>query len=90
MEPRMTNPGVSVPGAMDALQALSKAANDAANAAGVPRAAIELIGLRASQEAVKPGSGVRTQPEHAATKKTSGLSRAFTLVGPAASVAFVA
>jgi AhpD family alkylhydroperoxidase len=49
MEPRMTNPGVSVPGVMDALQALSKAANDAANAAGVPRATIELIGLRASQ-----------------------------------------
>jgi alkylhydroperoxidase family enzyme len=49
MEPRMTNPGVSVPGVMDALQALSKAANDAANAAGVPRATIELIGLGASQ-----------------------------------------
>jgi alkylhydroperoxidase family enzyme len=38
-----------VPGVVDALQALSKAANDAANAAGVPRATIELIGLRARQ-----------------------------------------
>jgi AhpD family alkylhydroperoxidase len=49
MRPRMTSPALSVPGAGEALQALSKAANDAAAAAGVPRSTIDLIGLRASQ-----------------------------------------
>jgi AhpD family alkylhydroperoxidase len=49
MHPRMTSPALSVPGAGEALQALSKAANDAAAAAGVPRSTIDLIGLRASQ-----------------------------------------
>jgi AhpD family alkylhydroperoxidase len=49
MEARMTNPALSVPGLLDALQALSKAANEAAGTAGVPRATMDLIGLRASQ-----------------------------------------
>jgi AhpD family alkylhydroperoxidase len=49
MQPRMTNPALSVPGTSEALQALAKAANNAAAAAGVPRSTIDLIGLRASQ-----------------------------------------
>jgi AhpD family alkylhydroperoxidase len=49
VESRMTNPALSVPGVIDALQALSTAANRAAAGAGVPRATIELINLRASQ-----------------------------------------
>lgn len=49
MQARMTNPVVGVPGVMEALQALSKATNDAAEAGGVPRSTIELVGLRASQ-----------------------------------------
>jgi AhpD family alkylhydroperoxidase len=49
MQPRIASPALSVPGVAEALQALSKAANDAAEAAGVPRSTIELVGLRASQ-----------------------------------------
>jgi AhpD family alkylhydroperoxidase len=49
MEPRITNPAMSVPGAMDALQALSAAASTAARAAGLPRTTAELVNLRASQ-----------------------------------------
>jgi AhpD family alkylhydroperoxidase len=49
MQPRMTNPALSVPGALDALQALSKTAREAARQAGVPQSTIELIGLRSSQ-----------------------------------------
>lgn len=48
MEPR-TSPALSVPGVLDALQALGKAANEAASTAGVPRSTIDLVGLRASQ-----------------------------------------
>jgi AhpD family alkylhydroperoxidase len=49
MEPRITNPAMSVPGAMDALQALSAAASAAARAAGLPPTTAELVNLRASQ-----------------------------------------
>jgi AhpD family alkylhydroperoxidase len=49
MEPRITNPAMSVPGVMDALQALSAAASAAAKAAGLPRTTVELVNLRASQ-----------------------------------------
>ena len=49
MRPRIENPALSVPGAFDALQALSKAANVAARQAGLPRATIDLMSLRASQ-----------------------------------------
>lgn len=49
MHPRMTSPAHSVPGIAEALQALSKAAYEAADAAGVPRSTIDLVGLRASQ-----------------------------------------
>jgi AhpD family alkylhydroperoxidase len=45
MQPRMTHPAVTVPGAMDALQALGKTVE----AAGVPPLTLELIHLRASQ-----------------------------------------
>lgn len=49
MEPRMTNPALGVAGALDALQTLSKAANEAASKAGLPQSTIELVSLRASQ-----------------------------------------
>ncbi len=49
MQSRMTSPALSVPGVVEAMQALGKAANEAAAAAGVPRSTVELIGLRASQ-----------------------------------------
>jgi AhpD family alkylhydroperoxidase len=49
MQPRMTNPALSVAGALDALQALSKAVNEAASNAGLSQSTIELVSLRASQ-----------------------------------------
>jgi len=49
MESRIANPALSVPGAMESLQALGKATFAAAEAAGVPRSTIELVSLRASQ-----------------------------------------
>ena len=45
MQARMTNPAVTVPGAMNALQALSKAANHSA----LPKTTIDLVQLRVSQ-----------------------------------------
>ena len=45
MEARITNPAMSVPGAMDALLALSKSATKA----GIPHRTLELLHLRASQ-----------------------------------------
>jgi AhpD family alkylhydroperoxidase len=45
MEARIPNPAISVPGAMDALLALSKSATKA----GVPHRTLELLHLRASQ-----------------------------------------
>src|SRR3954451_9289287 len=49
MHPRITNPAMAVPGVMDALQALSKAAKRAAGKAGLPEATVNLVCLRASQ-----------------------------------------
>ncbi len=49
MQPRMTSPALSVAGALDALQALSRAVSDAASKAGLPESTIELVSLRASQ-----------------------------------------
>lgn len=40
---------MTVPGVLDALQALSKAANESAERAGLSRATLELLSLRASQ-----------------------------------------
>src|SRR5215212_10630128 len=45
MQARMSNPAIAVPGAMDALQALSKAVLRT----GVPETTLELMNLRASQ-----------------------------------------
>lgn len=45
MEPRMANPAVSVPGALDAMLALSTAAG----ITGLPKSIAELVHLRASQ-----------------------------------------
>jgi AhpD family alkylhydroperoxidase len=49
MEHRMTSPAVSVPGVLNALQALTKAAHGAASAAGLPESTVNLVELRASQ-----------------------------------------
>jgi AhpD family alkylhydroperoxidase len=49
MKPRMTNPSVVVPGAIEALNALSKAANEAAEKGGLPYSTIDLMLTRASQ-----------------------------------------
>jgi AhpD family alkylhydroperoxidase len=49
MEPRITNPALSVPGILGALQSMSKAANRAANQAGLPQTTVDLVSLRASQ-----------------------------------------
>src|ERR1700685_2507002 len=45
MEPRLKNPAMTLPGAFDALQALHKSTEKA----GLPRATLELMNLRASQ-----------------------------------------
>jgi AhpD family alkylhydroperoxidase len=45
MQSRMKNPALTIPGAMEALLALAKSVD----AAGVPRATLELVHLRASQ-----------------------------------------
>src|SRR5579871_3782809 len=49
MRARINSPALSVPGALDALQAFSKAALDAADRAGLPSNTLDLISLRASQ-----------------------------------------
>ena len=49
MHARITNPALSVPGVLDALQALSTAAGAAGSRAGLPHATVELVNLRASQ-----------------------------------------
>lgn len=49
MQSRRTGPAITVPGLVDTLQALSKAASKAAEVAGVPGSTIELVGLWASQ-----------------------------------------
>ena len=45
MQPRMKNPATSLPGALEAIQALHKSIEKA----GVPRVTLELMNLRASQ-----------------------------------------
>ena len=49
MQPRMTNPVLTVPGALEALQAFSQTVLEAANRAGLPRSTVDLVELRASQ-----------------------------------------
>ncbi len=49
MQPRITNPALSVSGVLDALQNLSQATIEAAHHAGVPLGTLELVNLRASQ-----------------------------------------
>ncbi len=49
MPSRIPNPALSVPGVIDALQSLSKAADEAASLAGLAHTTIELVNLRASQ-----------------------------------------
>jgi AhpD family alkylhydroperoxidase len=48
-QPRITSPALSVPGALDALLALSNVATDAASNAGLPRSTVELVHQRVSQ-----------------------------------------
>lgn len=45
MEPRMKNPALTIPGAMEALQALGKAIEKG----GLPRITLELVHMRASE-----------------------------------------
>jgi AhpD family alkylhydroperoxidase len=49
MKSRISNPALSVPGVLDALQSLSKATNEEAVQAGLPQTTLELVNLRASQ-----------------------------------------
>jgi len=49
MNARMTSPALSVPGVLDALQSLGRAATEAASQAGVPQTTVDLVSLRASQ-----------------------------------------
>jgi AhpD family alkylhydroperoxidase len=49
LQPRMQNPALSVPGVIEALQAISQTAGQAASEAGVPKTTVELVDLRASQ-----------------------------------------
>jgi AhpD family alkylhydroperoxidase len=49
MKPRMTSPAMSIPGVLESLQTLSKAAADAGASAGLPPNTIDLVSLRASQ-----------------------------------------
>jgi AhpD family alkylhydroperoxidase len=49
MKSRITNPALSVPGAIDALQSLSKAASTAADQAGLSQTTMDLVSVRASQ-----------------------------------------
>ena len=49
MEARMTNPALTVPDAMTALQALGKAVNMSAKASGLAPLTLHLAYLRASQ-----------------------------------------
>jgi AhpD family alkylhydroperoxidase len=49
MHARIDNPALAVPGALEALRQLSAVTRDAAVKAGVPRATLELVNLRASQ-----------------------------------------
>jgi AhpD family alkylhydroperoxidase len=75
MEARIANPAISVPGAMDALLALSKSASKA----GVPHRTLELLHLRASQI---NGCSVCLEM-HAADMRKAGESdeRIFTVAG---------
>jgi AhpD family alkylhydroperoxidase len=49
MQSRIPNPALSVPGVLEALQSLSKVANDAASKGGLPHTMLDLVNLRASQ-----------------------------------------
>ena len=49
MQSRMSSPAVKLPGVLEALQALSKAASEAGGPAGLPPSTVELVNLRASQ-----------------------------------------
>lgn len=49
MPSRISNPALSVPGVIDALQSLSKAVDDAAGQTDLPHTTLELVNMRVSQ-----------------------------------------
>jgi AhpD family alkylhydroperoxidase len=49
MQARITSPAFNVPGVIHALQALSRAANEAVSKADLPQSTVDLVSLRASQ-----------------------------------------
>jgi AhpD family alkylhydroperoxidase len=49
MQPRIPNPALSVPGVLDALQALSAAAGESGRNAGLDQTTVDLVSIRASQ-----------------------------------------
>lgn len=49
MQARMKSPALEIPAALEALQAFSRAATDAAGESGLPRSTIDLVLMRASQ-----------------------------------------
>jgi AhpD family alkylhydroperoxidase len=68
-----------VPGVLDALQALSKAAKDAGDQAGLPRSMVDLVSLRASQI---NGCTVCLDMHHRAAKQAGESDeRMFTVAG---------
>lgn len=75
MQPRMNNPAISIPGAMEALQALAASVEGS----GVPRRTLDVVELRASQI---NGCGVCLHG-HALAAKEAGETdeRLFALAG---------
>jgi AhpD family alkylhydroperoxidase len=79
MHPRITSPALSLPGVLDALQALSKAASDAADQAGLPRSTTDLVSLRASQ--INGCTVCLDMHSRAARKSGESDARLFTVAG---------
>src|ERR1044071_9651981 len=75
MQPRMKNPAMTLPGAMEAIMALGKSIEKS----GVPRATIELMNMRASQI---NGCSVCVDMHSRALKKLGEKDERIFAVGP--------